>query len=74
MTDKDADPKKLNPVGAGEHENESSESAHEHRDGDGVGGDMASGGVDITPDRMIALLNHLLTLYVCVSREWCFAI
>ena len=64
MTDKNVDLKKLNPEGAGELANESSASAQGHHDGDGVGGDMALGGVDITPDRIHALLIHLRTLYV----------
>ena len=64
MTDLNVDPKILNPEGAGELENESSASAQGHHDGNGVGGDLALGGVDITPDRIHALLIHLRTLYV----------
>ena len=46
MTDLNVDPKILNPEGSGELANESSASAQGHHDGDGVGGDMALGGVD----------------------------
>ena len=62
MTDLNVDPKILNPEGAGELENGSSASAQGHHDGDGVGGDMALGGVDITHDRIHALLTHLMNL------------
>ena len=61
MTDSNVDSKFLNPEGDGELENGSSASAQGHHDGDGVGGDMALGGVDITPDRIHALLTHLMT-------------
>ena len=66
MTDLNVDPKILNPEGAGELENDSPELELGRRngDGDGVGGDMAGDGVDITPDRITALLTHLMTLYV----------